>query len=242
MNLVSKLYKYIKKKFMNNVNFGMDGLSLDNTTWYNPKTGDSFKVRSNFFENNEMILQAYDGRSFNLKNMNDYVQYTSKTPPPRPESKQEPIPDEVLNLINNESPDRESYMLPEDEVLINKSSLTSTRSIPLSTSVSKAPSNIDIIYRALSKSALPKSSITLDWKKFPKREIEMLRDVMDIPVEEISNYYINIMTEDIQDLVSDLRSQISSHIEQSLKKESTNAKLPKKTQPNKRRTSTAGHI
>lgn len=224
---------------MNNVNFGMDGLSLDNTTWYNPKTGDSFKVRSNFFENNEMILQAYDGRSFNLKNMNDYVQYTGKTPPSKPEPKPEPIPDEVLNLINNESSDQESYMLPEDEVLINKSGQVSTPSIPLTTSVPKTPSNTDIISRALSKSDLPKSSISLDWKKFPKREIEMLRDVMDIPVEEISNYYINIMAEDIQSLVSDLQDQISSYIEQSLKKEPTNAKLPKKTQPNKRRKSTA---
>lgn len=227
---------------MNNVNFGMDGLSLDNTTWYNPKTGDSFKVRSNFFENNEMILQAYDGRSFNLKNMNDYVQYTGKTPPPKLEPKSEPIPDEVLNLINNEQPDQDNYMLPEDEVLIKQSNQTQTLSAPLATVSSKTPSNVDIISRALSKSDLPKSSISLDWKKFPKREIEMLRDVMDIPVEEISNYYINIMTEDIQSLVSDLQDQISSYIEQSLKKEPTNAKLPKKTQPNKRRKPAAGHI
>ena len=115
---------------MNNVNFGMDGLSLDNTTWYNPKTSDSFKVRSNFFENNEMILQAYDGRSFNLKNMNDYVQYTGKTPPPKLEPKSEPIPDEVLNLINNEQPDQDNYMLPEDEVLIKQSNQTQTLSAP----------------------------------------------------------------------------------------------------------------
>ena len=63
--------------------FGIDGPVLDDTIWYNAKTGDSFKVRSNYFEDNNMVVQTYDGRRFNLNQLTDYLQWTGKDLPLR---------------------------------------------------------------------------------------------------------------------------------------------------------------
>ena len=51
--------------------------------------------------------------------------------------------------------------------------------------------NHPIIEKALSKTILPTINIQLDWEKYPEREIEMLQDIMEIPLEEIVDWYIN---------------------------------------------------
>ena len=57
---------------MNNVQF-TDGPSMQGV-WLNPKTGDSFKVRDTFFEDNNLIVMTADGRKLGFDQINDYVQ------------------------------------------------------------------------------------------------------------------------------------------------------------------------
>lgn len=209
---------------LNGINFGMDSLSLDNTTWYNSKTGDSFKVRSNYFEDNEMIIQTYDNRTFPMSKLNDYVQWQGSGNPPATPLQQfhdnttdNDIPDEVSKLINgdptDDSDDSDAYLSDEDRALISGSGpVASPLRSPIQVQTVPKTTNYDIIDRALSKASSPKCDISLKWNKFPQREIEMLKEVMDIPIEEISNYYINKMNGDLQDIINAWKEQISSYI------------------------------
>ena len=124
---------------MNNINFGMDGFTLDGTRWYNAKTGDSFTVKSNYFENNQMILLATDGRSFDLnKIQNDYVQWTGKGAPPKPQESKPvatQLPPEVLYEVDNDNQD--NYLDPDDLKMIN--GLGNINNYPQNVPVSLAP-------------------------------------------------------------------------------------------------------
>lgn len=56
----------------NNVQF-TDGPFMQGV-WLNLKTGDSFKVRDTFFEDNNLIVMTTDGRKLGFDQINDYVQ------------------------------------------------------------------------------------------------------------------------------------------------------------------------
>lgn len=213
---------------LNGVNFGMDGLSLDNTTWYNSKTGDSFKVRSNYFEDNNMILQAYDGRQFNLNQLNDYVQI--KGEPPKgpinpPKHVKDEIPPEVASMLaSKDEPTVEEFMDPEDLAILNGMKATNdtvpqSRALkqdgiqfPVMLSSQKKATNYDIIDRALSKTDMPDFVINMKWKNFPQMELKMLSDIMDVPMDEITDYYLNKITNEFDDFLDNMKEQLKSYL------------------------------
>lgn len=204
---------------MGDINFGMDGFVLDGTRWYNAKTGDTFVVKSNYFENNQMILQATDGRTFDLNRIqNDYVQWTGQGEPPKPQkAKSKPastqLPPEVLNEIDDSNPD--SFLDPEDAAMINGlgniNKPTRERRIDLTPQPTVTP-NHSIIDKALSKTKMPVCDLAMKWTKFPAREIEMLTDIMDIPLEEIADYYMSHILRDMNEFEAGLKLQLQDYI------------------------------
>lgn len=195
----------------------MDSLSLDNTTWYNPKNGDTFKVRSNYFENNNMMLQTTDGRLINMNQMNDYVQWTGQGTPPKPEVKESnhELPSEVKDLIG--SSDHADDILPEDYNLIYNGvpmdMYTSTdQPITISTPFVQVQPTEDqrMVARVLSKASSPKVDYKINWTKFPSRQMEMLIDFMGVDMNDICEFYIDKL--DMITIREDLKKQIRDYI------------------------------
>jgi len=205
---------------MDGLNFGMDGFCMDNSRWYNPSTGDKFTVKQNYFEDNVMKIQAMDGRIFTLDQMANYLQWQGEGEPPMPEklgeSKGLPgpqcLPPEVANILEGGQDDG---LLPEDAAMIAGMGSTSGAVPPRgSLGISRpAPTpNHDIIQRALAKCSKPEWNLAMKWSKFPEREMSMLLEVMDVPVDEISNYYMDSIRTEFDAFMDNLRDQFNTYI------------------------------
>lgn len=180
---------------MNNYNNGIlfQGTSPIMTgTWYNPSTGDSFTVKDTFFENNEYVVYTTDNRMLNYNQIQHYVQTDNK------DMIEDKLPPEVSAMLETNN---DTDILPEDQLLINGNfydkELQKGLQIPhIQIDVNKSATtpvtdNTHIIEKALSKTILPDISVKLNCTKYPEREIDMLVDIMDIPVSEIVDWYIN---------------------------------------------------
>lgn len=226
----------------------MDGLSLDGTYWHNPKTGDSFMIKNNYFEDNRMIVVTSDGRRFDLDKMNDYVQTKSLVPKstPQPQESQKNIltelPPEVANIIDTTDPgvdDMENYMDPEDLAMIQglgaPAPLDSPnmRRIQIPVKQSPASQNADIIERALNKSKKPDWVLTMKWPKFPQKELDMLLTVMDVPIEDIEEYYLSHIKEEFDSFIGNLKKQLGDYIEKKLKGDEPETTIKKSTKRTK---------
>ena len=208
--------------------FGIDGPVLDDTVWYNAKTGDSFKVRSNYFEDNNMVVQTYDGRRLNLNQLTDYVQWTGKDLPPKKSAAPakpvtEELPPEIAAEIG-EAPE-ESLIDPEDLAMIQGASFQAARKIADATTKgagikSSAPvtttsaptTNRAFIEKALSKAKFPNWSIVMKWPDFPQNEIALLHSAMDIPIDEIADYYLDNITKEFDSFMGNIKKQLSSYL------------------------------
>lgn len=228
---------------MNEINFGMDGMTLDGTYWHNPKTGDSFKISSNYFEDNRMIIVTADGRRFDMDKMSNYVQTKTLVPKSNPEEKpisKSDLPPEVASIIDDgaQTENIDDYMDPADLAMIQgldtPASLDShnIRRIQIPTYQPPVSQNADIIERALNKSKKPDWVLTMKWTKFPQKELDMLLTVMDVPVEDIEEYYLNHIRTEFDDFMSNLKNQLGDYIEKKLKgdeSETTTKKSTKRT-------------
>lgn len=181
---------------MQGIQFNMEGPVMSGT-WYNPKTGDSFTVRDTFFEDNNYIVTTMDGRRLDYNFIQNYVK--SDTPIPKMEQPKKTnniseIPQEVLSEISNEMDD---FILEDDMLLLQtktapQKEIISSKRINLDNlsdnKKDSKPTNYYIIDKALSKVKKPKFELKCKWDKFPKQEIEMLKDIMDISLDEIRDY------------------------------------------------------
>lgn len=236
---------------MNGINFGMDGLTLDGTTWFNEKTGDSFTVRSNFFEDNNMILMTTDGRKISYAQLSGYVQVHGQVPKkpkdtPKP-NKKETLPPEVANILETEdNPGPDSFIDPEDLAMINGANMSTNNPKALKQDGLQLPqhykpktTNHDIIERALSKAEMPKWNIAMKWTNFPKREIEMLTEVMDVPMEEVTNYYLDKITSEFDEFMNGIGDQLKEYLTKKVNEDKKVADAPEKKTSTKRNARTS---
>lgn len=222
------------------MNFPMDGLAIDNTTWWNPNTGDSFKVKSNYFEDNIMMIQTYDNRVFPMDRMESYVMWTGKGTPPKPEPKQpqapkqvEALPPEVANLISGGSDDYDEYLLDEDKELLGGGLVPPTPDTKPSIGIEKvqtqtpvltqgqAPrsSDRDIIERALANAKTPEWNLYMKWPNFPKNEITLLHNIMGVSIDDISDYYLDDIVKDFEGFIKSIREEIGNYIRMEMMEE-----------------------
>lgn len=133
------------------------------------------------------------------------------------------MPAEVSELIStNDEYSNDSMMLEEDIALINNTHTpVKLGNIyePLTTVTSKSnfiqhdtPINMNnaIIEKALKNTVKPDFSINVKWTDYPVKEIEMLKDIMDIPTEEIVEWYLDRIQ--FNDFVTAFRMAIEEHI------------------------------
>lgn len=189
--------------------FGGEGPVMQGT-WYNPSTGDAFTVRDSFFEDNQYVVTTTDGRYLRYDQIQNYVQSDMKLEDLKQlkkekDIKNEQLPAEVSNLIET---DEDIYfggnvndmLLPEDAAIINKpmNNLGNIYAAPIQqkqpvgyTTQPVQNMNAAIIEKALKNTDKPNFSINVKWDKYPSKEIEMLKDIMDIPVVEIVDWYLD---------------------------------------------------
>lgn len=178
--------------------FGGEGPIMQGT-WYNPRTGDAFTVRDSFFEDNQYVVTTTDGRYLHYDQLQNYVQTDMKLDDIKNMNQSapvnaEPIPTEVSNLIADNA--RDEMMLPEDMELLNTAKtnvkLGNIHSSPVfDDPIPPVNMNTAIIEKALKNAAMPDFSVSLKWDKYPAKQIEMLKDIMDIPVDEIIDWYLD---------------------------------------------------
>lgn len=153
--------------------------------------------------------------------------------------KAEPLPTEVSNLIATDDDHvAETMITPEDYQLIygtpnygktGREPITkslgnlndNTRHIapahahkPVMTEGTALPDDMNraIIKKALNNTEQPKFKVTVDWDKYPAKQIEMLYDIMGISEEDILEWYLdNIQMTDIVTAIKDgIKNRICS--------------------------------
>jgi hypothetical protein len=143
------------------------------------------------------------------------------------------IPDEIKNILaTNDDLDNE-YLIPEDNIYIGKGlgNINEPRHIAPAHAHTHAgyatsePVNMNtaIIEKALKNTTKPQFNVTVNWMDYPERQIEMLKDVMDIPEEDILDWYLdNIeMLEIVEAVKEGIRNRILFKESQSITVENT---------------------
>ena len=213
---------------MQGINFGMDGPQMTGW-WVNPKTGDKFKAVDTYFEDNNLIIKAADGRMFNYKQVQNYVQTgePESIPVDKKQSssnKSNSLPPEVMSELESTDNKNEGLLIPGDNIygIPQKQSPSAELGNINSNEHPKPINDFGIIDRALNSKKSPKASAKIAWDGFPQREVEMLVDVMNISIDDVVEYYINNIN--VNDLVDEVKSQIRKYI-----KDHYTASAPAKT-------------
>ena len=186
---------------MQGINFGGDGPVMQGT-WYNPYTGDAFTVRDAFFEDNQYIVMTTDGRKMDYNRLQNYIQSDMKLEDLKKmkieKQEKEEIPEEIKGLLATNDELENEYLIPEDNIFTPNSlgNINEPRHIaPASahTHVVDKPINMNtaIIEKALKSTSKPTFNVNVSWVDYPERQIEMLKDVMDIPEDEILDWYLD---------------------------------------------------
>lgn len=218
---------------MNGMMFGGEGPVMQGT-WYNPHTGDAFTVRDSFFEDNQFIVTTTDGRYLNYNQLQNYIQSDMKLEDLKKmkEEKQntvkEEIPAEVASLIEGSNDDAYAGMMTPDDLMIGniKPNLGNLYrdDLPIQqTPVGNAyvdtyyadkgkgqSMNEAIIEKALKNAEKPEFNVDVIWDNFPLKQIEMLKDIMEIPEDEIIDWYLDNI--EMMEVVDALKTAIRSKI------------------------------
>ena len=207
---------------MNGMMFGGEGPVMQGT-WYNPNTGDVFTVRDSFFEDNNYVVTTTDGRYLNFNQLQHYIQ--SDTPAAELKAMlaknkkdvKEEIPEEIKGILaSNDDDTYDSYMIPEDDIYTNTLNKPLGKSLGNINTPVKTPNitpvnvNKTIIEKALKNTTGPKLTIIADWNEYPAKEISMLIDIMDIPAEEIVEWYCDNL--DTTWILDDIKTSIKNKI------------------------------
>jgi hypothetical protein len=215
---------------MNGMMFGGEGPIMQGT-WYDPNTGDAFTVRDSFFEDNQYVVTTTDGRYLNYNQLQTYIQTDMKLEDLKrmkaenQNTVKEQLPAEVANLIEG-SNDPYSGMMTPDDMMIGNTTVNlgnlyrddlPVQHTPVGDvyvdpySAGKGQSmNEAIIEKALKNAEKPEFNVDVIWDNFPLKQIEMLKDIMEIPEDEIIDWYLdNIeMIEVVDALKTAIRSKI----------------------------------
>lgn len=186
---------------MNGLIFNGEGPMMDGT-WYNPTTGDSFTVADSFFQDNQYMVKTTDGRMLDYNFIQHYVKSDKPIPKQTTTKPQaESIPAEVTNLLADDT------MLDDDLALIQGK--------PAAPSLGNLYKNedpeIQIIEKALAKRTIPNIISNIDWMDYPKKEIDMLVDIMEIDKSKIIDWYINKL--DLTSIKRTIKESIINYID-----------------------------
>ena len=201
--------------------------------WYNPKTGDSFKVRDTFFEDNNLAIMTTDGRRMDYNMISEYIKGDPKdletikrVEPKKTVATQIPksIMDEVISTQSSD--DYNDFIVDEDKQLLNGNIYENKKEkmseLPLVTAHNHQVVEDEdtlLIRRLLKKAAVPSVICNIMWQKFPAKQIEML-DMMGVEPSKIADYIMKDIDLDV--IREHVKKEILEDIENKLSRENDN--------------------
>lgn len=208
--------------------FMMD--SIQGTTWYHSRTGDKLTVREVIMDMDgsmQYIVDSDSGRrTIDAHILNEYIQsdepiHIPQHPEPRQLNLRDLGDDSITNDTKHIAPGLEHKFTGTHQNLFEQPFwndntpwkgpvvLGSPDFDAIMITEPKSP-NQDIIERALKKSSKPSIKNSYQWEDFPRKEVDMLIDIMDVPEEEIVEY----LTSDryINECVGDIRNELKEFI------------------------------
>ena len=212
---------------MNNVQF-TDGPSMQGV-WLNPKTGDSFKVRDTFFEDNNLIVMTADGRKLGFDQINDYVQSQNtdeelkaiKAAKNKKAGDLSTIPD-IPELDTDDSPVVSGGKLLDDEMSLIRGVRPNVNVPPSQQTQQRVvhPQQIDMINPVIKKlfskiedHQRPTIKVTVEWDKdkFPLDIYNMLTKYMDVSEDEVRKELMNNFV-DVDDIKTEVQVALAQLI------------------------------
>lgn len=176
---------------------------MDLTGWWsNPRTGESYRVVDQFFQDNVLYVRTDKGQVLNYNTIQNLVKSDGPLKGPVQQPHQQIDPSVLTQGLDEEDADiltRPIKSQPQQQ----------TVSAP---PVDKKSINTVIIEKAFSKAEeAPKITMGVQWEWDSLRmTVDMLTKTMDIPMEEIVDY---VYTKYAESMVNDIKSILSEFLE-----------------------------
>ena len=197
-----------------------DGMPISNEggllmqgTWFNRTTGDSFTVADMYFEDNNPRVKTTDGRVLDYNIVQNYIQVDPadlKMLKQQAKEEQQVKKQPRISLGNlkasEDTTDDYTNIMSEDPLFQRMpASVQSTN--PYYTE-KKSP-NAAMIDKALKHQSIPEMTPSFEWNNFPKKQLDALIDVMEVPTDEIVDY---VYAEMMGVMGDELKKQVKDYI------------------------------
>lgn len=196
----------------NGIMFGDQGPLMEGT-WYNPTTGDSFTVRDSFFEDGQYMVTTTDGRMLGYNMIQNYIK-SDKPLNVQKNIDSEDLPDSVINELENQIFTNDDIYGVNVNNPLTPSLGNLNKPLPYSIQNETLSFNVGIIKKALDKYTRPQVDCNIVWNNFPKKEIQMLNEIMEIDTKEIVEWYVNQL--DTAEIAIAIHNSIVSYINDQL--------------------------
>lgn len=162
-----------------------NGSDIVGKRWYSTKSNDSFVVKDVLMdESGNLSFFTTDNRTIDSSQLGNYIQSDT---PINNIPKQQPKLDIDLSKLDTDTP---ITVVNEDDIL--NTPISSNQSNSVNIFVNKKEEKIDeeimIIEKALKKIEFPQVCCSFTWNEFPKKELSMLLEIMEIPMEKVLDY------------------------------------------------------
>ena len=159
-----------------------NGSDIVGKRWYSTKTNDSFVVKDVLMdESGGLSFFTTDNRTIDSSQLGNYIQSDT---PIRDIPKQQPKLDIDLSKLDTDTP-----ITMVDEDLYIREPLTGSNQLDtINKKEEKIDEEIMIIEKALKKIEFPRVCCSFTWDEFPKKELSMLLEIMEIPMEKVLDY------------------------------------------------------
>lgn len=165
-----------------------NGSDIVGKRWYSTKSNDSFVVKDVLMdESGNLSFFTTDNRTIDSSQLGNYIQSDT---PINNIPKQQPKLNIDLSKLDADTP---ITVVNEDEDILNtpissNQSPWTSPAIAIDKKEEKIDEEIMIIEKALKKIEFPQVCCSFTWNEFPKKELSMLLEIMEIPIEKVLDY------------------------------------------------------
>lgn len=159
-----------------------NGSDIVGKRWYSTKTNDSFVVKDVLMdESGGLSFFTTDNRTIDSSQLGNYIQSDT---PIRDIPKQQPKLDIDLSKLDTDTP----ITMVDEDLYIREPLIDSNQLDTINKKEEKIDEEIMIIEKALKKIEFPQVCCSFTWNEFPKKELSMLLEIMEIPMEKVLDY------------------------------------------------------
>lgn len=187
-----------------------NGSDIVGKRWYSTKSNDSFVVKDVLMdESGNLSFFTTDNRTIDSSQLGNYIQ---SDVPIKDIPKHQPRVETDLSKLDTDTP---ITVVNEEDILNTPIGSSQSPWVSPAIIIDKKEEKIDeeemIIEKALKKIEFPQARCSFSWNEFPFKELSMLVEIMDIPLEKVIDYicrktftdeYISEITEQGKEYIS----------------------------------------